>query len=90
MTDSRRFEHESYEDTETIKRYLKSIIEGFENGSITLTDGKEELKLKVESLLKLKIKGKQKGPRNKLEFTVSWSNRDSKHKTGEGNIKTGA
>ena len=90
MTDSKRFEHESYEDTETIKRYFKSIIKGFENGSITLTDGKEELELKVESLLKLKIKGKQKGPRNKLEFTVSWSNRDSKHKTGDNNIEIGS
>lgn len=87
MTDSRRFEHESYEDTETIKRYFKSIINGFENRSITLTDGKEELELKVENLLKFKIKAKQKGPKSKLEFTVSWSNRDSKQKTGDGNIE---
>jgi amphi-Trp domain-containing protein len=90
MTDSRRFEHESYEDTETIKRYFKSIIKGFENGSIALTDGKEEFELKVESLLKFKIKAKQKGLRNKLEFTVSWSNRDSKHKANSSNIETGS
>ena len=83
MADSIRFEHESYEDTETIKRYFKSIINGFENGSINLTDGRQELELKVESLLRFKIKAKQKGPRNKLEFTVSWSNRDSKHKAGD-------
>lgn len=87
MTDSRRFEHESYEDTETIKRYFKSIINGFENGSITLNDGKEELELKVESLLKFKIKAKQKGSRSKLEFTVSWSCRDSKNKTGNSSIE---
>lgn len=81
MVDSTRFEHESYEDTETIKRYFLSIINGFENGSITLTDGKEELELQVENLLKFNIKAKQKGFRNKLEFTVSWSNRNMKQKT---------
>jgi amphi-Trp domain-containing protein len=62
MADSRRFEHESYEDTETIKRYFQSIIDGIENGTITLTDGEEELELKVEGLLKFKIKAKRKAP----------------------------
>ena len=90
MSDARRFEHESYEDTETIKRYFKSIINGIENGSITLTDGRDELEMKVESLLKFKIKAKQKGSRNKLEFVVSWSNRDSKNRSGNRSVEIGS
>ena len=87
MADSLRFEHESYEDTDTIKRYFKSIIDGFENGSISLTDGRQELELKVESLLKFKIKAKQKGARNKLEFTVSWSSSDLKRKGADNKVE---
>ena len=72
MAKEEKFEHESYQDTDTIKKYLVSLLNGFESKKIVLNSEKEHIVLDVNSLIKFKVLAKKKGDRNKLGITISW------------------
>jgi amphi-Trp domain-containing protein len=82
------FEHESYQDTETIRDYLASLLHGFENGKIVMNSENDNIELNVNSLIKFKVLARKKGERNKVEIAISW--RDGKSKISEEKIFIGS
>ncbi|MBU2646645.1 MAG: amphi-Trp domain-containing protein [bacterium] len=81
------FKHESYQDCETIVDYLKSIIEGIENGSISLGTEKTRIDLVPQGLLKLKIEAKRKSNSSKLNLQVSWKDKIKAKSSTVENLK---
>ena len=82
------FEHESYQDRETIKKYLASLLHGFESGKIVMNSETDNIELNVNSLIKFRVAARKKGDRNKVEFAISW--RDGKEKISEEKIFIGS
>ncbi|MDY6832797.1 MAG: amphi-Trp domain-containing protein [Thermodesulfobacteriota bacterium] len=82
------FEHESYQDRETIKHYLESLLQGIESGKIVMNSEKSDITLDVNSLIKFKVTAQKKSDRNKMELVLSW--RDGKAKVSQEKIFIGS
>lgn len=72
MSGKQEFEHESVQDNETVSRYLKALIDGFESGKLVFTSEKRQLVMAPNNLLEFAIKAKRKGPKNKITLKFSW------------------
>lgn len=72
MSDKENFEFESYQDAETIVKYLESLIDGLQKGELTLTSGKNQIVLKPSNLMEVSIKARVKGEKNKLTIKIAW------------------
>lgn len=66
------FEHDSLQDNDTIVKYLTALAEGFRNGRIELTRGREEVVLEPSGLLRLNIKAKRRRGKVTVAFKVMW------------------
>jgi len=74
MKQHTRFRHESLQDAETIKDFLKSIANAFGKGKLVLEDEDGQLAMEPEGLLHLKVTGSQEDDRNRLNIRVTWQN----------------
>ncbi len=72
MANIDRFDHESYQDTETIKQYFLSLVEGFGKGKITLNSRNDRLELPLNNFVKFKVRAKKNDDKNKIEISISW------------------
>lgn len=72
MADNDEFKHDSVQDRESIARYLRALLEGFERGHLELGTDAQTLTLDPEGLLELEVRAKRKGGRCKLSLKVSW------------------
>lgn len=69
------FEHDSFQDVNTIVKYLEAIAQGFQTGRLLFCSGKKELVLKPQGLLKFGVQAKRKGGRVKFLLNVAWTER---------------
>lgn len=76
QTNDNEFKHESYQDSQTIVDYLKSIIDGIEKGSISLGNESSKVNLEPQGLLKMKIEAKRKSNSSKLSLQFGWKESD--------------
>jgi amphi-Trp domain-containing protein len=72
MADRQDFIFESLQDTQTIKGYLESLLEGLDKGKIILRSNGEEICLEPTNLVKLGIKAKKKGTTRKITMKLAW------------------
>lgn len=72
MADYGSFDYESYQDIQSIQKFLESLRAGFENGQITLTSGTDMIVLEPKDLLNFKLKAKKKQAISKLQIKISW------------------
>lgn len=72
MTSKDNFDHESYQDTETIKQYFLSLVEGFGKGHITLNTTNDQIVLPLSDLMKFKVRAKKNDEKSKIEISISW------------------
>jgi amphi-Trp domain-containing protein len=72
MSDDSRFEYASMQDVQSIRKFLQTLNQGFENGKIVLSSDKDEVVLRPQYLLKFAIKAKKKGNKCKLSLKMSW------------------
>ena len=67
-----KFEHESVQDHETISRYLKALMEGFENKQIVFDTADQQISLHPNNLIDFEISATKKSGRNKITLKFSW------------------
>lgn len=72
MAVDEKFEFESIQDSDTIKDYLQSLVEGMDKGKIVLSSDDSDLELHPGTLLKFEVKAKKKGDSAKLTLKISW------------------
>jgi amphi-Trp domain-containing protein len=72
------FKHESLQDAKAIREVLKSVSTGIANGKLTFSDEDDEISLKPEGLLHLKVSASQGTDKNKVSVSFSWYNEDIK------------
>jgi amphi-Trp domain-containing protein len=72
MAEYGSFEYESYQDLETIQKFLKSLTQGFAKEQIVLSSGDDTIELQPKNLLKFSVSGKKKEDKTKLSIKISW------------------
>ncbi|MBF0100787.1 MAG: amphi-Trp domain-containing protein [Desulfobacterales bacterium] len=72
MSEIDKFEHEAYQDIESIKEYLLSIIKGIEKRKVSLTSEDSQMVLYLNNFLMFKIRAKKKDKKTKLDISISW------------------
>jgi amphi-Trp domain-containing protein len=72
MTEEKRFSYESLQDVGTIVKYLQSLIDGFEKGSITLKSDEGALTLHPKEMINFGVRAKKKNEKTKLTLKISW------------------
>jgi len=78
MAESKKFSHESIQDSRSIKELLQSLMEGLENERIVLSSDSSEIELHPEDLLKFSVRAERKGNSSKIELKIKWQHkRDS-------------
>ncbi|WP_320174477.1 amphi-Trp domain-containing protein [Maridesulfovibrio sp.] len=76
MASEKKFIFESLQDTETIRTFLLSLVEGFESGTIKLSTNGDEIELHPEGLLNFTVKAKRKENGNKINIKIAWKDSD--------------
>ncbi|MCG7874659.1 MAG: amphi-Trp domain-containing protein [Candidatus Thiodiazotropha lotti] len=71
------FRHESLQDRASIERLLKSITQGIGKGSLVLSDDEDEMELKPDGLLQLKVTASQDSEKHRLNLRITWTAADS-------------
>lgn len=72
-----KFEFESLQEPEAVCGYLRSVIEGLENGSITLATNGDTIALAPGGLIKVAVKARKKPLSSKLVIKLSWKDEDA-------------
>ncbi len=72
-----KFNFESLQDAESVKRYLKALIKAIENRKIILASESQELELNVPELFRIAIRGKKKDMENKVTIKMAWNEEQS-------------
>ncbi|MEW8341521.1 MAG: amphi-Trp domain-containing protein, partial [Candidatus Thiodiazotropha taylori] len=67
------FRHESLQDCASIERLLKSITQGIGKGSLVLSDDEDEMELKPDGLLQLKVTASQDSEKHRLSLRITWT-----------------
>jgi amphi-Trp domain-containing protein len=72
MAEYGSFEYESYQDLETIQKFLESLTQGFAKEQIVLSSGDDTIELQPKNLLKFAVSAKKKEDKTKLSIKISW------------------
>ncbi|WP_027721117.1 amphi-Trp domain-containing protein [Maridesulfovibrio zosterae] len=72
MSIDQKFVFESLQDSETIRQFLKSLVDGFDTGKISLSTNGDEIELTPKGLLNFSVKAKKKETDNKISIKISW------------------
>ncbi|MCA0996640.1 amphi-Trp domain-containing protein [Alloyangia pacifica] len=81
---TKRFTHESLQDSKTIKTLLSSLAKGFSKGEMTLGDEGDELVLRPDGLMNVRIKADREDGKSTVSLRVTWSD------PAEPDLKKGA
>ena len=77
MTEDGQFNFESLQDAGTIAKYLQSLIDGFQKGSVTLKSDDEELIFHPKGMITFAVRAKKKAEKTKLTLKMSWKDSGS-------------
>ena len=73
MPDMDKFEYESIEDRQSIRNYLKTLVEGLEKRRIVFADEKDNVMLIPAELIRFSIKSRKKSGKSKLTIKLAWN-----------------
>lgn len=69
----KQLKHESYQDNESIKRYLHQIIDGLEEGKISISSGEESITLEPHGLMEFVFNSSQSKNKQQLSLKICWT-----------------
>jgi len=73
----KQIKHESYQDAESIKLYLQQIINGLDQGKISLSSGDDSLVLEPYGLLEFTINVNQSKSKQQLRLKIEWQPKEA-------------
>lgn len=73
------FSHESFQDRESIVRYLNSLSECFQKGKLVLSSDEDEMAIDIPGLIRLDIRAKNRSERAQVVLKMAWK----KHRRGK-------
>ena len=88
MADYGSFEYESYQDLDTIQKFLESLNQGFAKERIIFSSGDDTIELEPKNLLKFSVQAKKKEDKTKLSIKISW--KEGKIKATKTDLEIGS
>ena len=88
MADYGSFEYESYQDLDTIQKFLESLNQGFAKERIIFSSGDDTIELEPKNLLKFSVSAKKKEDKTKLSIKISW--KEGKIKATKTDLEIGS
>lgn len=88
MADYGSFEYSSYQDLNTIQKFLESLNQGFAKERIVLSSGDDTIELEPKNLLKFGVRAKKKEDKTTLSIKISW--KEGKIKGTKTNLEIGS
>jgi len=70
------FRHLSLQDSKSIQPILKAIEKGLVSGKMSFSDEDDEIILKPEGLLRLKVTASESETKHQLNIKISWNIND--------------
>ncbi|GFM37844.1 amphi-Trp domain-containing protein [Desulfovibrio psychrotolerans] len=67
-----KFVFESMQDAQSIKVFLESLMQGFENEKVVLASNGDRIELTPSGLLDFSVKARRKGDSSKLSIKIEW------------------
>lgn len=71
----REFKHESLQDREAVAAYLRALVEGIEQGSLTLCQGESTTVLSPHGLIRFQVEAREKEGTHRLSVKLTWKDR---------------
>jgi amphi-Trp domain-containing protein len=78
--DKYSFLHESLQDAGTIEQLLESVSRGLGKGKLVLSDEDDEIVLKPQGLLNLKVSACQEEGNNRVTIRITWQSEQKRKK----------
>ncbi|MCG3138924.1 MAG: hypothetical protein HJJLKODD_02795 [Phycisphaerae bacterium] len=72
---AREFQHDSFQDRETIVHYLSALGEAFRQGQLVLSSQGEDFLIDAPGLMRFTVRARQRGDRAQMVLKFSWKNR---------------
>lgn len=72
------FRHESLQNCDSIQVILNALTEGIAKGKVTFSDADDNISMKPDGLLNLKLTVSQEANRNRINLRISWEDRNKK------------
>lgn len=72
------FRHDSIQDAETIRDILKSVTDGLKAGKLTFSDDGDEIVMRPQGLLNLKLTATQEEGRERVNIRLTWQVEEEK------------
>lgn len=66
------FSHESFQDRESIVRYLESLGECFSQGKLSLASDDDEIAVDIPGLIRFDVRAKTRSDRVQVILKMSW------------------
>ncbi len=66
------FQHESFQDAESIEKYFTELVKGLQNGTLSMKDGNSELNFKPKGLFNFQIKAQKGSEHSKINIVLNW------------------
>jgi amphi-Trp domain-containing protein len=82
------FEYASYQDLDTIQKFLESLNQGFAKDRIVLSSGDDTIELEPKNLLKFSVRAKKREDKTTLSIKISW--KEGKIKATKTHLEIGS
>ncbi len=82
------FEYASYQDLDTIQKFLESLNQGFAKDRIVLSSGDDTIELEPKNLLKFSVRAKKREDKTTLSIKISW--KEGKIKAAKTHLEIGS
>jgi amphi-Trp domain-containing protein len=69
----KQIKHESYQDAESIKQYLQQVLDGLEQGKLSLSSGDDSLMLEPHGLMRFTLSAYQSKAKHQIRITLDWT-----------------
>ena len=70
--DKKSFYHESLQDRDSVRGILKSLTQGIGKGKVVFSDDDDEIVMRPEGLLQLRVKASQDEGQRRINIRISW------------------
>ena len=84
------FRHESLQDADTIQDLLKALGKGIARGKLTFSDEDDEIVMRPEGLLNLKVTATEDEGRHRINIRVTWQAEDEVKQKTPLQVRVGA
>jgi amphi-Trp domain-containing protein len=88
MAEYGSFEYASYQDMNTIRKFLESLNQGFAKERIVLSSGDDTIELEPKNLLRFSVHAKKKEDKTSLSIKISW--KEGKIKAAKSHLEIGS